>query len=238
MAFLTICRRQLCVHAQSKYFSAVHGTVHDQTSDLMKSVRARKAESVPSKTSKELRQKHCIELPVLTPRKRGLRAQKRGESVDVLQGKSKLLNKLNQESDVYILGNTPFINRKYEPLVEQIEHINRPLDALDAAEHTAVYDSASVHDMEAMEGSEDEMNRPSKIQKKPNKLHVEQSLSYIFGNFCVISVLCMLYAGTMEILLQRRRPSVVQRGGNMERDSSRKQEIFVRQIPEIFGPVL
>merc|ERR1719499_1404793 len=80
----------------TKYLSALK-PMNYQT-DLMKSMEKRDI----SKSPKSLLRKYRPELPMHKARQIGSRQQEVSESGNVLEGNSKLLQRLNTESDVYI----------------------------------------------------------------------------------------------------------------------------------------
>ena len=89
---------------------------------------------------------------------------------DILNGDSKLLKKFNQESDIYIRYNTQFINRKYEPLIEQVDNLSGALENV----HTGK--TAMQQQWDQMESTEDfrtDKKSDQKMNEKPMKLHVE-----------------------------------------------------------------
>eukprot|EP01083_Nonionella_stella_P235428 827837_1 len=136
-------------HFKHKYVSELQPP--DYNTDLMSSSQNKRKRS---KLSDNLRAKYQIQLPIYkgTAREQHNKPKQSTETANVLQGESKLLHKFNQESDVYIKGNTQFINRKYEPLIEQLEHITKPLES---AAHTNVTQTEMNSTLHGMDGTDD-----------------------------------------------------------------------------------
>eukprot|EP00483_Globobulimina_turgida_P013448 UN13472 len=136
-----------------------------------------KASKTTTITNK-LRNKYQIQLPVHISTKQAQQSQetKEFQPLDIFENKSQLLHKFNEESNIYIRGNTEYINRKYEPLIEQVNNI-KSLD--DASQHTA-YDHGNDtdymrNDMNCMENDDFETEKTSKV---PMKLHKQWNLFF------------------------------------------------------------
>eukprot|EP01084_Bolivina_argentea_P246911 413127_1 len=150
----------------SKWFRDIEPKQYN--TELMESSDRKK---ITSKISNKLHNKYKIQLPI--------HSETKTQPTNVLQGKSQLLKKFNTESDIYIRGNTQYVNRKYEPLIEQVDQI----DNLDISEqsqdtkHKQPYDSYGNYNymddqLSSMDGSDNfDTFKTDKMNEKPMKLH-------------------------------------------------------------------
>mmetsp|Transcript_683 Transcript_683/g.1023 ORF Transcript_683/g.1023 Transcript_683/m.1023 type:complete len:257 (-) Transcript_683:474-1244(-) len=142
----------------------------DYNTDLMKSVQQR-ANTAKHKTMNKLRKQRQIQLP---------KASTASSSNDVLNGSSKLSSKFNQDSDVYIRANTAFVNRKYEPLSEQVSNMTESFAALKRKRKIGA-DAANMEMQDSYDyGQLNRMGKHSHDQMKNKAMKLHEQWNYFF----------------------------------------------------------
>ena len=163
-------------------------TPKDYNTDLMRSAMNKSDTELPENknASSKLKSKYKIQLPTYNDESSQSKKRIQNKSnkntdttpKNVLDGNSKLLKKFNNESDIYIRGNTPFVNRKYETLVEQVNNAPSGKSLDEFGQHTNVRSAYQAQEGDYLEGMgmddgfANARKEAKQMQKYPMKVHV------------------------------------------------------------------